>query len=398
MAEVGKKELYDLIDGQAPELWNMADQIFDHPETAFHEYFASNLLENWLEAHGFRVERGLGSLVTAFRAIWQQGEGGPSIGLLCEYDALPGLGHACGHHLQGAAIVAAANSVKEVLKDRDFRLVVYGTPAEEAGSGKIKMLREGYFQDIDVALMMHGSPTTTCDIKSMANYSVQVIFHGVSAHAAINPEKGRSALDGLLLAFQGVEFLREHVRDDVRIHYTVENTYDIPVNVIPDRAAGAFLLRSYNITTLEGVFQRFQDIVRGAALMSGTTAEVVVRRKVSNKIPVLKLNEEILRCAYEVGAPRISGPREKTGSTDFGDVMQKVPGSCIRVAFVPEHTASHSQGFLDHGKTEEGHQAIIYGAKILAATTLDLICDPNLMREIQEEFCQKKQLQIEEAG
>ena len=386
-----KEKMNAQIDGMKEELWMMSDSIFDHPELGTQEYYASKLLEDWLEKHGFQVERGLGSLPTAFRAVYDNGNGGPSIGLLCEYDAIPGVGHACGHHLQGPCIVAAANAVKNAGLEKPFKLVVYGTPAEENLAGKITMLKEGCFQDVDVVLMMHGSPTTTCDVRSMANCHVDVIFEGKSAHAAINPDKGRSALDALLLVFQGVEFLREHVREDTRIHYTVSDTYGIPANVVPAKAKGSFILRSYNTCVLEDVIKRFQDIVHGAELMTDTKAEIQIQSKMASKIPVLRLNQLLLDCSAEVGAPRISEPRKKPGSTDLANVMQQKPGSCIRVAFVPPNAASHSQEFLDNGKTEDGHNAILYGAKILADATYEMIQKPELMEEIQQEFRERKE-------
>lgn len=396
MDDAIKQKMCNMIDSIKQELWTMGDNIFDHPELGTQEYYASSLLEDWLEHHGFAVERGLGSLPTAFRGIYRQGEGGPSIGLLCEYDALAGFGHACGHHLQGPCILAAANAIREAGIQEPFQLVVYGTPAEENLAGKITMLEEGYFQDIDIALMMHGSSTTTCDIKSMANFHIEVTFYGVSSHAAINPDQGRSAMDGLLLAFQGVEFMREHVKEDVRMHYTVADTCNIPANVVPNKVVGSFILRSYNVLVLENVYERFQKVIEGAALMSGTTAEINVKKKMANKIPALRLNQEIIECAHEVNAPRISPPRQRTGSTDLGNIMQLMPGSCIRVAFVPEKAAAHSQEYLDYGKAESGHNAILYGAKVLANTSYDLITKPALMKEIQEEYLLEKEKQNQE--
>ena len=392
-----KQRMNDLIDSMKEALWAMSDDIFDHPEVAMQEFHASSLLEDWLADHGFTVERGLGSLPTAFRATYRQGEGGPSIGLLCEYDALPGMGHACGHHMQGPCVIATANALRQADIQQPYQLIVYGTPAEEGLAGKIAMLKEGCFQDIDVALMMHGSPTTTCDIKSMANYHVDVVFEGKSAHAAINPDLGRSALDALLLTFQGVEYLREHVKEDTRMHYTVADTYGIPANVVHQKAKGSFILRSYNTFVLEEVFKRFQRIVQGAAMMTDTTAEITVVSQMAGKIPVLRLNQLLLDCAREVEAPRIGEPRKKPGSTDLANVMQVVPGSCIRVAFVPENAPSHSQEFLDNGKAETGHSAILYGAKVLANAVYELITKPELMDEIQKEFQERKEKLKQEA-
>ena len=197
------QNLSQTIDRIAPALLAMSDNIFDHPEEGLQEYYAVEQLTGWLEQEGFHVERGVADVETAFRAIWSNGVGGPNIGLLCEYDALPGLGHACGHHLQGPCILAAAEAVKNNAGDTPFTLTVYGTPAEESVSGKIMMIQNGCtFEELDVALMMHAANATQVDVKSMANTKFTVTFHGISSHAAIRPVKGRSALDALLLAFQ----------------------------------------------------------------------------------------------------------------------------------------------------------------------------------------------------
>lgn len=382
-----KEKLYQSIDDAALELFLMSDDIFDHPEAGMEEYHAMDLLTDWLEKEGFAVERGVAKVETAFRAVFKNGEGGPNIGLLCEYDALPGIGHACGHHMQGPCILAAAKALKESAGDRPYTVTVYGTPAEESVSGKIKMIQNGCtFEELSVAFMMHGGPATQVDVKSLANSKFRVIYHGVSSHAAMQPEKGRSALDGLILAFQGIEFLREHVNSDVRIHYTVTNCGGTPANVVPARAEASVYVRSYNRTYLDTVIERFKKVLKGAAMMTETEVEIVEEKKVDNKIPVHSLNELLMKQAHEVGAPRIRPVREKTGSTDFGNVMHRIPGTCARVAFVGEQAASHSQEYLDAGKTEEAHHAILYGAKMIAGAAMELIDQPELLETVQKEF------------
>jgi len=384
-----KENLFQYIDSNRSVFVEMANNIFDNPETAFEEFRASGLLTDRLRKKGFRVESGTGTLPTAFRAVYENGRGGPSIGLLCEYDALPEIGHACAHHMQGPAILAAAESIKENAGNMPFRLVVYGTPGEEGGGGKIKMLEEGCFRDIDLALMTHGGPATQTDVKSMALSDYIVTFRGKSAHAALKPEAGRSALDGLLLSFQGIEFLREHVKEDTRMHYAVLNSGG-PANVVPAEAAGAFALRSYNSPYLDEVAGRFEDVIKGAAMMSGTTAEVEKGRRLEGKVPAYKLNELLMMNAELIDAPNRKPAREKTGSTDFGNVTFEIPGAVIRVAFVADGTPSHSQEFLDAGKTEAAAGALVSAAKILAATAHDLIQDPRLIEEIKEEFFETK--------
>ena len=384
-----KESLFQYIDSQKDTLCQMADFIFDHPEYDGKEYQASKLLSDYLRDNGFEVEMGVGGYETSFRAVYQNLEGGPSIGILCEYDALVGLGHGCGHHMQGPACLGAAMAIKETCKDKPYRLVVYGTPAEETQGAKASMIKNGCFHDIDVALMMHGSPTTCTDVRCLADQTFVARFHGHRAHAALAPDQGRSAFDALLVAFNGIEFLREHVSDDTRMHYTVSKLPG-PSNVVPAEAEGVFSLRSFSKENLEGVVARFKDIVKGAALIAGVDYDVELKHDFYNKIPVLKLNELLMENAKLAGAPRLSAPREKTGSTDFGNVMYEVPGSCIRVAFVPVGTSSHSQEFIDAGKTEDAHNAVIYGAKAIAGTAYDLVTTPELMDAVREEFAQNK--------
>ena len=382
-----KEVMFRDIDGIRNEMTAMADDIFDHPEIGLEEFHAQKVLTDWLEKEGFAVERGVAGVETAFKAVYRHGEGGPNIGLLCEYDALPGIGHACGHHMQGPSILAAAKALKDAEIREPYTITVYGTPAEESVSGKIRMIRNGCtFEELDAALMMHGGPATQVDVKSLANSKYKVIFHGVSAHAASKPEKGRSALDALILAFQGIEFLREHVNSDVKIHYTVVNCGGTPANVVPAYAEASVYVRSYNRAYLDTVCKRFEKVLKGAAMMTETEVEIIEEKKVDNKIPVLTLNDLVMKQAEEIHAPQIAPAREKTGSTDFGNVMRRVPGTCARIAFVAPGAAAHSQEYIEAGKTEAAHDAVIYGAKILAGTALELIENPELLKQAKEEF------------
>lgn len=382
-----KEMLYRNIEKNADQMTVVADEIFDHPELGLEEHHAYELLTGWLAKEGFAVEHKVAGVETAFRAIYHHGEGGPNIGLLCEYDALAGLGHACGHHMQGPSILMAASALKNLDTEQNFTITVYGTPAEETVSGKIMMTKNGCsFEELDVALMMHGSGATQVDVKSLALTKFKIIFHGVSAHAAVKPENGRSALDGLILAFQGVEFLREHVAGDVKIHYTIVNCGGTPANIVPATAEASFYVRSYSRTYLDTVIARFKKVLQGAAMMTETEVEIIEEKSIDSKIPCISLNDIIMENAKVVDAPKIREPREKTGSTDFGNIMHRVPGSCIRVAFVNEEAASHSQEYLDAGKSEAAHMAIVYGAKILAGTAMDLIEKPELLRAVKDEF------------
>lgn len=380
-----KSLLSDVIDESKEIFIKMSDDIFDNPELGGKEIFAYKLLTQYLEEENFNVTHGVGGLETAFKAEFIKGNDGPTIGLLCEYDALEGLGHACGHHMQGPAILLAATAIKNILVDKDYSLIIYGTPAEETFGGKIVMLENGCFSELDVALMMHASPTTTTDVKSLAMNKFLVEFHGTSAHAALKAECGRSALDAVLTLANGIEYLREHVRDDVRIHYSIVNGGG-PANVVPKYASAEFLLRSYDRSYLDSVVKRFNNIVKGASLISETDYTITLKKKLDNKIPIKSLNELLMTNAELVKAPRIVPPRERTGSTDFGNVMHMLPGSCIRVAFVPEGTSSHSDAYLKAAKSKDAHNALVLASKILAYSIFDILEDESLISSFKAEF------------
>ena len=319
-----KEKIREYIDKIGPELEAMSDRIFDLAEISCEEFESCRILEEYLEKNGFQVEHGVGGMETAFRAVYEQGEGGPSFGLLAEYDALS-MGHGCGHQMQGPVAIGTALCIRELAGDKPYKIVVYGTPAEEALGGKIIMQENGCFRDIDIALMMHAAPETCVDVKTMALENFRVTFHGKEAHAAMSPEKGRSALDGILISFQGIEFMREHVLEDTRMHYTILDAGG-PTNVVPGKAVAEYTLRSYNTHYLSEIVKWFMDILKGAALITGTTYTVERDPAYKAKIPCMCLNDLIMENAKAFDAPQIAPPREKTGSTDFGNVMYEVPG------------------------------------------------------------------------
>ena len=385
-----KEHIKHALEAYLPELTAMADQIYGLAEPGMEEFQSSKLLADYLQNHGFTVEMGIAGLPTAFRAVYEQGEGGPSFGFLAEYDALKDIGHACGHHMQGPSVIGAALALKDICQEQSYKIVVYGTPAEETIGGKIIMQEKGCFQDIDIALMMHAAPTTCVDLRCMALECFYVNFHGVESHAAMSPDKGKSAFDAALLSFQGIEFLREHVKEDSRMHYTVLDAGG-PSNIVPGRTRAEYTLRSYSTDYLENVIvPRFYDIIKGACLMTGTTYDIERSYPFKAKIPCITLNDLIMENAGQFDAPQITGPREKTGSTDFGNVMYDVPGCCIRTAFVPEGTSAHSKEYLDAGKTDKAHAALRSGSEILAGTCVDILENPELLQKIKEEFQERK--------
>lgn len=398
MSQDLKKLLGEVIEMHRAELCKMADLIYDFAEKSAEEYKSMELLTDYLQNEGFTVERGI-ALDTAFRATWDNcraavdDEGkntAPVLGILVEYDALEDIGHACGHHMQGPAGIGAAIAIKDVMKDYPFKLVIYGTPAEETLGGKIVMLDAGYMKELDLALMSHGSPNTSVDEKCMALENFVVTFHGVKSHAAISPDEGRSALDAALLSFHAIEMLREHVKDDTRMHYTIRNAGG-PPNVVPDLTVAEYTLRSYSTSYLNTVVERFYNILKGAALMTDTTYDIQRDLPFKSKIVCYSVNDLLMKNAAYEKAPSIAAPRKKTGSTDFGNVLYEIPGSCIRIAFTKPDAQPHSQEYLEAGKTDKAHDAICYAAKIMADTFCDVITTPGLLTQIKEEFYAAKQ-------
>ncbi len=381
-----KSVVYQTVDEVAKELYDLSDWIFDHPEFQNEEYEASKKLADYLATHGFKIEFGLGSLDTAFRAVFQKGGGGPSFGLLCEYDALRDMGHGCGHHMQGPTIVAAAVALSRV--DGNFKIVVYGTPAEEGGRGKRVMAEEGCFKDIDIALAVHGGDFSRTNSRARAVHRYDVHFHGMQSHSAGAPEKGRSAVDAVQLTNIGVEFMREHVPEDVRIHYAM---YDMPLNpnIVPKEASVQYLIRSLDQYTVEDVCERFKKIVQGAAMMTETEYEIVDGNGLKSTLPNKTLDELGYKNLVQAGAVSLSTVEKHTGSTDFGDVSQILPSTLLYLSMMPEGNSAHTQAMLDYGKRPECHNAINFGAKALAGMCVDMLSDPKIINKAKSEFINK---------
>ena len=383
-----KQQLFSKIDSLKNKIILLSDRIFDHPELGNEEIQASEWLISEFENAGFTIEKSPMNIPTAFIATWSHKGGGYKIGLLCEYDALP-MGHACGHQLQGPATLAAAIALKENAGDVPFTLKIFGTPAEETTSAKLPMAAQGYFDDLNIALMMHGSDRTTVDDKSLALNLINFTFIGTESHAAVAPEKGRSALDALILLFNGIEFLREHIRSDARIHGIIKEG-GVAANIVPGKAVGQFYIRASDRAYLDELVARVIKVAQGAALMTETEVKIDELKRYDNKISVPTLNQLLLDNAKLAGAQDITPPRASTGSTDFSTVNYRVPGACIRAGFLPLGTSSHSQMWLDKGKSEEAHNAILIAAKSLAGTVADLLASPEKQKQLAHEFQTEK--------
>lgn len=399
MVALTKDKINNEVDKIEKELLELSHYIHSHPELGNEEFKAKSKIIELLKNYGFTIENVEG-IETAFIATYQNEntKESPTIGLLCEYDALEGLGHGCAHNLQAPVVIGAAVSIIKTCKNNNFTIKIFGTPAEETTSAKIPMTHMGLFDELDVALMMHGGDRTTVDGKSLAADSFEFIFEGTASHAAVAPEKGRSALDAVIQAFNGIEFLREHVRSDVRMHGVITNG-GLKANIVPEVAVAEFSIRAKDREYLNSVSERVVKVVEGAALSTETSVRINKGKQLESKLNVQILNDVLLKNAKFFEASNITPPRKRTGSTDFSIVTHRVPGACIRVAFVPQGTPNHTKEWTVASASQAGNNAIITGAKILAGTIYDLLSTPSLLEEIKREHNSEKKYQnIKEYG
>ena len=390
------------IDAAREELFGIALDIHAHPELNYQEFYAAKLLSDTLEAHDFAVERGIGGVETAFRATLEGGAGdGPTVAVLAEYDALPEIGHGCGHNLIAMAGLGAGLGVQANMKNLPGRLVVIGTPAEEGGGGKIKLLEAGVFDGVDICLSSHPSSNRTIipqDIPmdeswSLAMVGFRYIYHGKAAHAAAAPEEGINALNSLIHLFTGIDALRQHLREDTRIHGIITDGGLAP-NVVPEFAAANFMLRCRDRNYLSDVIVgKVLKIAEGAALITGATLEVEPYYPFyENVLPNGVLAENFRANAETVGM-RIDAPtggrRGSGASTDFGNVSQVLPSLELRYAVSETPVPSHSRQMTETAITETALSSALNVAKVLSLTAGDFLRDPARLKEAQAEFAKR---------
>ncbi|HVL23000.1 MAG TPA: amidohydrolase [Thermomicrobiales bacterium] len=443
-------EVVEWLEERQHRFIGISDQIWDKPEVGLIESFACGLQSDDLKRDGFTITGNIGGMETAFMAEWSQGEGGPVIGFLGEYDALPGLsqknqdvqepvvtdgpGHGCGHNLLGTASLAAASVMKAWLEHTGTPATIryYGCPAEETCEGKVFMAREGVFDDLDMALTWHpGSTNTVWAGSSLAVDNVTYRFRGRTAHAAANPESGRSALDAVELMNIGVNYLREHMPEKARIHYVITKGGGAP-NVVPDDCEVWYFIRSPERHQVEELSERVRKIAEGAALMTETTLEVKFLSGAYNMLSNQVMSDHMLAVLEEMGpleftdeehayARRIveSFPRDlrasilaqeklpaelidqalngevwpildrgevQPGSTDVSDVSWIAPTAQITTTTWALAIPGHSWAVTATGAMSIGHKGMLHAAKAMAITAADFIADPALLQRARDEF------------
>jgi len=393
MREKLRRQVAGAIDEHAPGVISVADQIHKRPEIGFQEQFASRLLADTLRQQGFAVEKPLGGLETAFRAT-KRGKGpGPTVAVLAEYDALPNIGHGCGHNLIGASGLGAAIGLGQIMDQIDGTFQIIGTPAEEGGGGKAILIDAGVFEHVDAALMIHhagpytGSATQYPGGTCLAVSHIDVEFHGKPAHAAADPYNGANALNGVIKLFTGIDAMRQHIKQDARIHGIITHGGDAP-NVVPHYAAAKFFVRAADRDYLKVLEKKFRTIAEGAAMLTETTMEMhhaaPTCYDMRPSYVIGRIYEENMRAAGMEVNGRDQGERGPY-STDFGNVSYVVPS--VTGSFAISHTLipGHSQQVVDASCSEFGYDQLIKVSTAMALTALDLLTNPELVAKAWDE-------------
>lgn len=382
-----KGKICTRVDEIAKRLIAVSQEIYDHPELKFEEYRASRLLADELRKGGFSVELGVAGLKTAIRAMHPAVSEGPTVAILGEYDALPEIGHACGHNLIAAAALGACLALGPIKTEFSGELVFLGTPAEEGGGGKVTMVEAGLFDGVDAAMMFHPSTHTMIDRGSLAISEVKIEFLGKAAHASGSPEKGVNALDAVIQTFNGLNALRQHIKDGARIHGVITEGGAKP-NIVPEHAAASFYVRALESDYRDELLDKLHHCAEGAALATGATLSFeTVGHTYKAMKPNHVLGEAFTRNLEALGEPLNPPPVDAgMGSTDMGDVSQAVPAIHAYIQICGEEVAGHSHEFAEAAASKRGEDVLLIAAKALAMTAIDLFTDPELVKQMKEEF------------
>jgi amidohydrolase len=381
-----KDAISQAVDRLADELEALSLKIHDHPELAYQETQACAWLCEFLGRQGFKVEPGAGGVDTAFRATIETGEG-PTVAILCEYDALPGIGHACGHNViatSGAGAGAALAAVRTQLPKG--RIHVIGTPAEEGGGGKIKLINAGLFKDVDAAMMIHGFDRTLLhqDLLGIARATFE--FTGKASHASADPWEGINALDACVQTYNAVAMLRQQVRPDCRIHGIITSG-GAAANIIPEYASATFYVRAPRIDTMWDLYRRVVACAEGAAKAAGVSLKVTQHDSVYEPLKSSRVLLDLFAANMTtVGLAEGAAIPDRKGSSDVGNVSQVVPAIQPMIGIAPEGMAIHTREFAEAAVKPLARRGMVAAAKVMALTTYDLLADPARVKAAKEEF------------
>lgn len=396
MVEPLRADALAAIEERADGIISLSKYIHANPEIAMQEFKSAAACADFLERQGFRVERGIADVPTAFSATY--GDSGPHIAYLSEYDALPGLGHGCGHNLIAIAGITAGIGLKQAIASGlKGRVTVFGTPAEEAVGGKVLMADAGVFDGVDAAMGAHpgtseaSCPTVEGSGNALACQMVQIRFHGQAAHAAADPYNGRNALDAVIMTFNGINALRQHVKSDARLHGVIRHGGEAP-NVIPDFAEAEFFVRAATLAYMETLVGKVRNIAEGAALMTGTTLEFLEPEKpnfdmITNYTLARQLKQNLDAVGLKLPEAK---PSEGSGSTDWGNVSYVTPSVETSYPILDRVCTWHSQDVVEASDSELGYENTLLVGKAMAMTGIDLLQNPELIDAIKHEFVTTK--------
>lgn len=387
-AENLKASVIDEIDARRQQLSELSVRIHSNPELCFQEVKAATWLTQYLEENGFCLERGICGLPTAFRGSYGQGK--PAIAILAEYDALPNLGHACGHNLIATWAVGAGVASKLAIDQFGGSILVIGTPAEERYCGKRIMAGMGAFDNLDVAMMAHPETRNIVATPTLACQFLEVEFFGKEAHAAANPEAGINALEAMLQSFTAINSLRQHIKDKARIHGIITKGGDA-ANIVPAYSAGTFIVRAEDDVYLDELRQRVINCFIGAATATGARLEYKDEIYYASMLNNLTLARLFRRNMQSLGRKvRLSDPSKIFASTDMGNISQLVPSIHPWVAIAPAEVVLHSPQFASAAASVAGTHGFLDAAKALAMTVIDLVANPEIIIKVKEEFRQSE--------
>jgi amidohydrolase len=369
-------------------LWEISDTLYHHPELGDQEYESSKRLIEFLEEHNFVVEKGIVGRPTAFRAVYDSKKDGPTIAYLSEFDALPEVGHGCGHNMIGTMSAGAGVTLSKVVDEIGGRVVVLGTPAEETNGAKVPMSEQGIFDDIDAAMILHPGDESYESGESLAMDAIQFDFRGRTSHAAASPEMGINALDAVIQLFNGINALRQHVTSDVRIHGIIKEG-GVAANIVPDKAVAQFYVRAKDRSYLNEVVQKVISIAKGASSMTG--AEVHIENyelSYDNMVTNQTLSQVFTANLLSTGVKQVHKPKNSYGSIDMGNVSHVVPAIHPYIGLDSPGLIAHTREFADLTITDNSHQILSRGALALALTGFDLITNKEVLEKMKNEFRQ----------
>jgi amidohydrolase len=371
------------IDARRRELEDLSLRIHSNPELGFKEVKAADWLTGYLEGNGFEVERGICQLETAFRGSYGTAE--PKVALLAEYDALPNVGHACGHNIICTAAVGAAVALKGAIDEVGGTIVVIGTPGEEVYGGKVIMAQRGAFSDIDAVMIVHPSVSDIANTQALACAGLEVQFKGKASHAAAFPEEGVNALEAMIQSFNNINSLRQHIDERARIHGIITDGGEAP-NIVPSYTAGSFLVRAADEAYLEQLKRKVLNCFKAASVATGAR----LKYRWTTYYAPLKTNPALIKMfatnMATLGRQLGSARGTALGSSDVGNVSALVPTIHPMIAIAPQEISVHSPEFASAAVSEEGMHGLLDGAKAMAMTAIDLIAQPTSMADVKRDF------------